>query len=45
LPIEEGRVAERGTHAEFLERGGLYADLYPRQFRGAGYILSGETYR
>jgi ATP-binding cassette subfamily B protein len=29
--LDEGRVAERGTHDELLERGGLYADLWYRQ--------------
>ena len=33
LVIEDGNIAERGSHAELLERGGLYADLYRRQFR------------
>ena len=33
LVIDDGRIVERGTHAELLERGGLYADLYRRQFR------------
>jgi ATP-binding cassette subfamily B protein/subfamily B ATP-binding cassette protein MsbA len=33
LVIEAGRIAERGTHAELLEKEGLYADLYRRQFR------------
>jgi len=33
LVIDEGRIVERGTHEELLERGGLYADLYRRQFR------------
>jgi ABC-type multidrug transport system fused ATPase/permease subunit len=31
--LDGGRIAERGTHAELLERGGLYASLYRRQFR------------
>jgi ATP-binding cassette subfamily B protein/subfamily B ATP-binding cassette protein MsbA len=35
LVVEDGRIAERGTHAELLERNGLYADLYGSQFRGA----------
>jgi ATP-binding cassette subfamily B protein len=29
--LDEGLVAERGTHEELLERGGLYADLWQRQ--------------
>jgi ATP-binding cassette subfamily B multidrug efflux pump len=33
LVIEEGRIAERGSHAELMAKGGLYADLYRRQFR------------
>jgi ATP-binding cassette, subfamily B, bacterial MsbA len=32
LVFERGRVAERGTHAELLARGGLYARLYHEQF-------------
>ena len=33
LVIDEGRIVERGTHSELLQRGGLYSDLYRRQFR------------
>jgi ABC-type multidrug transport system fused ATPase/permease subunit len=33
LVIDDGRIVERGVHRELLERGGLYADLYARQFR------------
>ena len=29
--LDEGRVAERGTHDELLDAGGLYADLWYRQ--------------
>ena len=29
--LEDGRVAELGTHDELLQRGGLYADLWYRQ--------------
>jgi len=30
--LENGRIVERGTHAELLALGGLYRDLYGRQF-------------
>jgi ATP-binding cassette subfamily B protein len=29
--VDQGRVAEAGTHAELLARGGVYADLYRTQ--------------
>ncbi|NUP76658.1 MAG: ATP-binding cassette domain-containing protein, partial [Nonomuraea sp.] len=32
LVIEDGRVAERGTHAELLALGGRYEELYRTQF-------------
>jgi ATP-binding cassette subfamily B protein len=32
--VDRGRIVERGTHAELIERGGLYARLYEQQFRG-----------
>ena len=32
LVVDEGRIAERGTHTELLAAGGLYADLYHTQF-------------
>jgi ATP-binding cassette subfamily B protein len=31
LVLDEGRIAESGTHDELLERGGLYADMWYRQ--------------
>ena len=33
LVVDGGRIAERGTHQELLSQGGIYADLYRRQFR------------
>jgi ATP-binding cassette subfamily B multidrug efflux pump len=38
LVIDDGRIVERGTHEELLEQGGLYADLYRRQFRDVGEL-------
>ncbi|MFY9928037.1 MAG: ABC transporter ATP-binding protein, partial [Streptosporangiaceae bacterium] len=32
LVVDGGRITERGTHAELLAGGGLYADLYRTQF-------------
>ena len=31
LVLDDGRIAERGTHRELLERNGLYAQMYRRQ--------------
>ncbi|MEA2662242.1 MAG: ATP-binding cassette, subfamily multidrug efflux pump [Chloroflexota bacterium] len=31
LVLDEGRIAERGTHRELLERNGIYAQMYRRQ--------------
>ena len=36
LVIDEGRIVERGTHDDLIERGGLYAELYRTQFRQQG---------
>ena len=31
LVVADGRIAEQGTHAELMARGGIYADLYRTQ--------------
>lgn len=31
LVLDEGRIVERGTHLELLERNGIYAQMYRRQ--------------
>jgi subfamily B ATP-binding cassette protein MsbA len=33
VAMERGRVVEQGTHAQLLQRGGLYARLHAMQFR------------
>jgi ATP-binding cassette subfamily B protein len=43
LVVEGGRIVERGTHAQLLARGGLYARLYEEQFKDAdGLEPAGE---
>jgi ATP-binding cassette subfamily B protein len=37
LVVDDGRIAERGTHDELLRAGGVYAELYRTQF------ATGET--
>jgi subfamily B ATP-binding cassette protein MsbA len=46
--VDHGRVAEQGSHAELLARGGIYAKLYALQFaeeRAAGDELAGAAAR
>ncbi|WP_051723496.1 ABC transporter ATP-binding protein [Streptomyces albus] len=45
LVVEDGRIAERGTHEELLARGGRYEELYRTQFEepGAGAAAVSPT--
>ena len=42
LVMEEGRIVERGSHAELLAAGGAFAKLYAAQFSGAVTDLDAE---
>ncbi|MCU1636699.1 MAG: transporter [Cryobacterium sp.] len=39
--VESGRIAERGTHAELLERDGVYARLYSQQAASPASVEAG----
>ncbi|WP_079431041.1 MULTISPECIES: ABC transporter ATP-binding protein [Streptomyces] len=41
LVVEEGRIVERGTHAELLASGGRYEELYRTQFATRGTAATG----
>lgn len=36
IVLDKGRIAEEGTHAELLEKNGIYKKIYDIQTRGAG---------
>ena len=40
--LDGGLIAERGTHAELLRRGGIYADMWSRQAREREQALAAE---
>ena len=43
LVVRAGKIIERGTHQELMDRGGYYADLYQKQFEteSAEQVLNG----
>lgn len=43
LVMEEGQIAERGSHNELLEQDGAYAQLYARQFRSIEPASTGHA--
>ncbi len=40
--LDEGRVAQRGTHAELLAEGGIYADFWRERSRARGWRIASE---
>ncbi|HKG55767.1 MAG TPA: ABC transporter ATP-binding protein [Candidatus Limnocylindrales bacterium] len=43
LVYERGKIVERGTHAELIRRGGLYARLYHEQFEAGNARGDGSS--
>ena len=39
IVLEDGRVAESGTHEQLLAAGGIYANLWAEQSRAASWGL------
>lgn len=42
IVLDEGRITERGTHAELVKAGGIYADLYELQTRSDAEAVMDE---
>ena len=42
LVIEEGRVAERGTHTQLLDADGIYADFWQRRQKARSWTLASK---
>ena len=34
LVMDNGRIVERGTHAELMQAGGIYREIYQQQTKG-----------
>ncbi|WP_261843046.1 ABCB family ABC transporter ATP-binding protein/permease [Aliamphritea ceti] len=43
LVLQQGKVAERGTHSELLEQAGLYAQMWQHQLDAPGAPISSST--
>jgi ATP-binding cassette subfamily B protein len=43
LVVDEGRIVERGTHAQLLRGGGLYEELYETQYLRPGPAAGGVS--
>jgi len=41
--MQEGRIVERGTHQELIDKGGAYRRLYELQFTGTGTHDAGDS--
>ncbi|UWR23470.1 ABC transporter ATP-binding protein [Sulfitobacter sp. S190] len=44
IVMDRGQNVDEGTHAELLERGGIYADLYRLQFQDGKTVADRQSY-